>query len=188
MPEQTAKELTRLLMQASDGDDTAEKEFYETVYTQLSRMAAAHLKTERPDHTLQTAGLVHEVYMRLGPLGARHWDGRQHFYRVATRAMRRILIDHARKRMAAKRGGEKPLEALPDQLAATDGSRFVITDLQSAVDELKKVDSTRAEIAELLTFGGLTLQETADAVGLSLGTLRRKWDVTRAWLQMTMAE
>lgn len=152
------------------------------VYAELRIIAQAHLRRERPDHSLEANALVHEAYLRL--LGGDYptWNDRQHFFRAAAEAMRRILIEHARNRVRAKRGGKQVRVPLSGLSLASDQDPTEILALDDAIRRLTEQDPMAAEIVKLRFFGGLSVEETAQTLQLSERTVKREWAVARAWL------
>jgi len=171
--------VTRLLHAWSSGDLRARDELMPLVYAELRRRAAAHLKRERPGHTLRPTDLLHEAYLRLCAQNA-GFKNRDHFFGVASRLMRRILVDHARARSAAKRGRGLRVTLADDVAAAS--APMELLDLDAALDELASLDEREARVVELRYFGGLTLQETARVLGVSLATAKNDWAHAKAWL------
>ena len=151
-------------------------------YSELRVLAQAHLRHERPDHTLEVSALVHEAYLRL--LGGDYpaWNDRQHFFRAAAEAMRRILIEHARSRVRAKRGGKQVRVPLSGISLAADQDPTDLLALDDAIRRLREQDPTAAEIVTLRFFGGLSVEETAQTLEMSERTVKREWAVARAWL------
>jgi RNA polymerase sigma-70 factor (ECF subfamily) len=173
-------ELTRLLQSWSQGDVSARDRLMPIVYRELRRRAASFLRRENRGHTLKPTDLVHETYLRLCEQSA-GWKNRDQFFGVAARLMRRILVDHARARAAAKRGRGLRV-TLGDDLAASPAANLDILALDAALGELADLDPRQAELVELRFFGGLTLAETAEALGISLATANREWAMAKAWL------
>lgn len=175
--------VTRLLHQARDGSEEAQRELVELVYEQLRRIAQNRMARERPDHTLQPTELVHEAFLKMaGGMDGREWQGRTHFYAAAAQAMRRILINHARSRNTAKRGsGQKP-EALNVLELAESGAPEHILDLDEAIQQLHEYDPNLGQLVHLRFFAGLSVDETADALEMSRRTVIRHWNFARAWL------
>lgn len=177
-------EITAILTRWSQGDQHALQELMPLVYDELKRLAVGYLRRERADHTLQPTALVHEVYMRLAGLHAMGFNNRIHFYGAAARAMRRILVDLARQRNAARRGdGQPPLhldDALDEQ--STGDARIDLIDLDRALTRLAAFAPTRAQVVELRYFGGLSIEETAQLLGVAPVTVKRHWAFARAWL------
>lgn len=175
--------VTALLHDWKDGDDRALESLIPLVYDELKRLAGAQLRNERPGHTLSATALVHEAYVNLARGPAPHLDDRVHFYAIASRVMRRVLVWHARKRTAAKRGGGAaalPLEAAHDVGTAPDHD---ILALDEAMAELEQVDERLCRVVECRHFGGLGVEETATALGVSPTTVKRDWTTARAWLK-----
>jgi RNA polymerase sigma factor (TIGR02999 family) len=173
-------EITQLLKQLSGGNREAEPKLVPLVYEELRRRAARYMRRERPDHTLQPTALVHEAYLKLIQQRRVNWQSRGHFYRVAARVMRRILIDHARQVKELKHGGQKvPLE--PDLFVAPSSSVDIVA-LDQALRRLAEQSPRWAQIVELRFFGGCSEEEIARMLGISVRTVKRDWRVARAWL------
>jgi len=183
MATSSQKPVSELLRDWTKGDPKAFNNAAPTLYKELRRIAKRYFRKERSDHTLQCTALVHEAYLRLAENRGILWQSRAHFYAVAAQMMRQILVDHARRRARAKRGGlqEKlPLnEAL--ELAQPKASLDLLT-VDAALDELAALDAQQCRIVELRYFAGLTIDETADALGVSRTTVQRDWASARAWL------
>ena len=175
------RDITGLLKDWSGGDREALERLMPVVYGELRRLAASYLRSERPDHTLQPTALVHEAYMRLSDQRSVEWANRSHFFHIAARIMRRILVDHARRRRAAKRDAASFRVTLADAEAADRAPELIALD--TALSGLEKLDPQQARIVELRFFGGLTVEETAEATGVSTATVKREWRTARAWLQ-----
>lgn len=177
-------EITALLQQVGGGDQQALEQFMQRVYRELRRLAGYYMRGERVDHTLQATALVHEAYLRLfgqGPIG---WDNHSHFLRGAARAMRQILVDHARRRARAKRaGGHKKVSLDESVLLVSDQQPEILLALDEALTRLASLDPRHAEIVEMLYFTGMTQPEAAKALGVSEITVRREWRLARAWLR-----
>jgi RNA polymerase sigma factor (TIGR02999 family) len=179
-------DITGLLQRWRAGDEQALEQLMPLVYDQLRRMARGYVGRERDERQLGATALVHEAYLRLVDAGSVDWQDRTHFFAIAARAMRRVLVDAARTRTAAKRGGgfipAAGTSAL-DQMAAPDTSRAAdICALDDALTDLARVDPRRAQVVELRFFGGLSVDETAQALAVSPQTVMRHWKVARAWL------
>jgi len=174
------RELTRLLKAWQEGDEGARDRLLAVVYAELRKRAAAHLRHERPGHTLRPTDLVHETYLRLCRQNGA-WANRDQFFGVASRLMRRILVDHARAHVAAKRGRGLRV-TLVEGLAAPAAPEPDLLDLDAALDELATIDEDQARLVELRYFGGLTTEEAAAALGLSRATVNREWVTAKAWL------
>lgn len=164
-----------------EGDDVARDRLVQAIYPSLRAVAERQLSGERSNHTLQPTALVNEAYLRLSGVGQIDWQDRVHFIRVAARLMREILVDHARRRNAAKRdGGERVTLTqidIPGDTADTD-----IIHLNAALERLERIDPDKGRLVELRYFGGLTIEETADALGSSPATVKRQWQAARIWL------
>jgi RNA polymerase sigma-70 factor (ECF subfamily) len=173
---------------SGDPHDEDARAQFARVYDELRRLAAAALRNERPDHTLQPTALVHEAYLRLADLPGNAWKDRTHFLALASRAMRRILVDHARTRKALKRGSGQ-VEALDDlDIPFVDPAPTVdVVLLDTALNRLGSLDPRQARIVELRFFGGLSVEETAAVVGASARTVKRDWQLARAWLRREMS-
>lgn len=181
-PAETAGDVTRLLAAWSQGDAKALEELIPLVYEELHRLAERHLARERAGHTLQPTAVVHEAYLKLVDQKRVTWKNRGHFFAVAAQAMRRLLVDHARRHDAAKRGGSVtlvPLEAADPSVASKEAD---VLALDRALEKLAALDATQAKIVELRYFGGLTLDETADVLGSSASTVSRAFRLAKAWL------
>jgi RNA polymerase sigma-70 factor, ECF subfamily len=182
-------EITVLLSAIRSGDDRAASQLIPLVYDELHRLAAGYMRKERPDHTLQATALVHEAYVRL--IGDQNvdWKDRAHFLGVAATVMRRILVEWARARNSAKRGGLRQKVNLDDDSVATLARQIVeVIDLDAALERLSKLDPRLSRTVELRYFGGLTIEETAEVLGLSSKTVKRDWDIAKAWLRDAMSD
>jgi RNA polymerase sigma factor (TIGR02999 family) len=178
-----ASEIGSSLQSRSEGDMRSGA-FTDRVYRQLRRLAGYYMRGERIDHTLQPTALVHEAYLRLFGKAQPEWQTQSHFVRVATRAMRQILVDHARRRTRDKRGGAQRKLSLDESVvAATDQAPETVLALEEALKELAAADPRQVEIVEMIYFTGLTQEETAQALGISERTVRREWTLARAWLR-----
>lgn len=178
-PETT--EVSRLLLSWRDGDASALERLLPLVYDELHTMARRHMRGERPDHTLQTTALIHEAYLRLCGADVA-WEGRVHFLAVAAQTMRRVLVDHARARGRAKRGGGDAAITLDDAVVASPDRPDDLVALDEALVRLSALDERKARIVDLHYFGGLTYDETATAVGISPATVDRELRLAKAWL------
>ncbi|MDP3909351.1 MAG: sigma-70 family RNA polymerase sigma factor [Gemmatimonadales bacterium] len=178
-PERT--EVSQLLIAWRDGDQTALARLAPLVYDELHAMARRHLRDERPDHTLQTTALIHEAYLRLCGADVA-WEGRVHFLAVAAQMMRRILVDHARGRARAKRGGGDAPITLDDAVVASPERPDDLLALDEALERLSTLDQRKGRAVELHYFGGLTYDETAAALGISAATVDRELRMAKAWL------
>ncbi|MFO0795852.1 MAG: ECF-type sigma factor [Gemmataceae bacterium] len=181
-------DVTHLLDAAAAGDRRAAADLLPLVYDELRKLAAARMAAESPDHTLQPTALVHEAYLRLvGPAEARRWDSRGHFFAAAAEAMRRILVEAARRKGAGKHGGDRRRVELTDVPAEpeVDGERLIALD--AALTRLAAEDPVAARVVELRHFAGLSVEDAADALGLSRATAYRHWTYARAWLKDAVA-
>jgi RNA polymerase sigma factor (TIGR02999 family) len=177
-----AESFSETLEGVARGEPNALDRLLPVVYQEMRRLAASYLRGEREGHTLQPTALAHEAYLRL--LGQRHaeWQGRGHFLGVAARAMRSVLVDHARRRKAQKRGGgERPL-ALDTTMLVAGGTPVAFDDLDRALLDLARLSERQARVVELRYFGGLTIEETAEVLEVSPVTVKRDWALARAWL------
>jgi RNA polymerase sigma factor (TIGR02999 family) len=177
-----AQEITELFRRWETGDKDAANLLYPLVYEELRRMARQHLRREGPGHTLQPTALVHELYLKLSRQGMNFQD-RTHFYAVAARQMRRLLIDHARAAHAGKRGGRAVRVELTDALASRASAGFDALALDEALTVLEDLDPRAAQVIELRYFVGLTESEAAESLNISVPTLRRDWKFAYAWLR-----
>lgn len=175
-----SKSVSRLLARWQAGDDDALRAVLPLVYEELRRLAHHYMRQERPDHTLQSTALVHEAYLRLEKQGAAHFQNREHFLAICAQLMRQILVEYARSRKAAKRDGGFKL-TLDDALAFKAREVNLIA-LNDALDELAKLDRQQSVIVELRFFAGLSIEETARALGLSPATVKRHWATAKLWL------
>jgi len=175
-------DVTALLRAWSDGDRAALDRLLPVVYAELHRQAERYMRAQSPGHTLQTTGLVHEAYLRLAIRDNPEWNGRAHFFGVAAKAMRSILVDHARARGAAKRGGGANAVTLSN-LEDTDGRELDVLDLDDALKRLAEMDPRKGSLVELRYFAGLSIEEAAESLGISPATAKREWRLARAWLR-----
>lgn len=183
MASRSSQSVTGLLERWSQGDQDALEQLMPLVYDELHRLAGAYLRRERRGHTLQPTALVNEAYLRLIDQRTARWHNRAQFFGVAAQLMRRILVDHARAHHAAKRGGSQ--EDLRLSLARPFGEQpdFDLLALHDALNQLAEIDPEQGRIVELRFFGGLTIEETAEVVGISHATVEREWKMARAWLR-----
>jgi RNA polymerase sigma-70 factor, ECF subfamily len=180
-----SRQVTDLLLQMREGDTNAMDRLFPLVYEELRRMAHAQLRRERPGHTLGTTGLVHETYVRLVDQTRVEWRDRGHFFVAAAWAMRRILVDYARRNRAARRGGGSVRLTLNEDLPAAERGEMLLA-LDEALDRLAALDRRLSQVVECRYFGGLTEQETADALGVTRRTIQRDWAKARGWLYLEM--
>jgi RNA polymerase sigma-70 factor (ECF subfamily) len=183
----SSQNITKLLLDWRNGDQTALDQLMPLVYEELRRMANHYMRNERKGHTLQTSALVNEAYLRLLDHENIEWRNRAHFFGVAAQAMRRILVDHARTRNYDKRGGAAQHVSL-DEAATLAGDRAAeLIALDEALQELAKMDERKSCVVELRYFGGLSLEETAEVLGVSIPTVTRDWNTAKAWLLREMS-
>lgn len=189
-PPKNPANVTQLLERVKGGDNSATDALFPVVYDELRQLATKYLAGERSGHTLQPTALVNEAYMRLlGPSNAT-WENRAHFFGAAARAIRRILTDHARTKGALKRGGAAdrlPLEEIEDSIRVDDDAPDFVR-IDAALEKLAKLDAQKAKVVELRYFGGLTVEQTALALGVSPSTVARDWQFARLWLHRALSE
>jgi RNA polymerase sigma factor (TIGR02999 family) len=175
-------DVTRLLLQWNRGDAAALERLIPLVAGELRRLAAHHLRRERAGHTLQPTALVNEAYLRLVDSRGMAWQDRAHFFGIASRLMRQILVEHARRRMSGKRGGGARQVTLEEWVAVEHPRAVDVLALEEALGRLAAIDARKAPVVELKFFGGLSVEETAEVPGVSAGTALRDWAMARAWL------
>ena len=175
-------QITQLLEQVSAGRDEALENLLPVVYRELRRQAAQHLRRERREHTLQPTALVHEAFIRLVDQRNVRWQNRAHFFGIASQAMRRVVVDHARSRQRLKRGGVQDALTLDEAMLAEDAKSVDVLALDQALTRLAAIDGRQARVVELRYFAGLSVEETADVMSLSAATVKREWAMARAWL------
>jgi len=181
--------VTSLLREAHAGDERAARRLFPLVYDELRRIAARYMSAGQPGHTLQPTALVHEAYVRLVGHESEYWQGRSHFFAVAAQAMRRILIDHLRRKRAARRGGGRPREPLGESIVApADPRDDYLLGLDQALTALAEFDPRAGRVVELRFFGGLTVEETAEALRVAPRTVKREWQAAKAWLHRRIRE
>jgi RNA polymerase sigma factor (TIGR02999 family) len=176
------EDVTALLAMWGEGDRAAESRLMAIVYEDLRRVARRKLGAERADHSLAPTALVHEAYLRLIDLRRVRWQNRAHFFAIAARMMRRILVDHARAHAAAKRGGAGWTVPWSDSAGAAESPAVDLLDLDSALERLSAIDQRLVDLVVLRFFGGLTVEETAETLAVSPATIKRNWTRARAWL------
>ena len=174
-------EVTRLLHELESGNSAAGERLYPLVYDELRRLAASFMRAERKNHTLQPTALVHEAYLRMVDGPASPWQGRAHFFGVAARAMRCVLVDHARRRGAAKRASGQRV-TLDEEMAVAEERTLDLAAIDDALQRLAALDERQAKIVELRFFGGLEIAQTAEVLGISPATVKRDWLLAKAWL------
>jgi RNA polymerase sigma-70 factor (ECF subfamily) len=181
-------DITSLLAQWRNGDKQALDALVPLVYDELHRIAHAHLRGERIDHPLQTTALVHEAYVRLVDITRLTFDSRTHFFAMAARLMRQVLVDHARRERAVKRGGGVTIRSLDGVDAAVSENMVDVLALDAALHDLEALDSRLCRVVELKYFAGLTIDETAAALELSPVTIERDWAMAKAWLYKRLSD
>jgi len=179
----TPQEITQLLVAWGDGDRAALDQLTPLVYEELRRLAHQYMSQERPGHTLQTSALVNEAYLRLIDQKDVHWQNRAHFFGIAAQMMRRILVDHARQRRYAKRGGAARQVPLDEAMIVSEERAADVVALDQALNSLAEIDPRKSQIVELRFFGGLSIEETAEVLKVSPGTVMREWTLAKAWLK-----
>jgi RNA polymerase sigma factor (TIGR02999 family) len=176
-------DVTQILREVSDGDKDAPARLMPLVYEELRRLANHYLRQERSDHTLQPTALVHEAYLKLIDQTRVDWQNRAHFFGVAAQSMRRILVDHARRHGASKRGGLQQKLTLDEAVDYSQSRDVDLVALDDALNLLAELDERQSRIVELRFFGGLTIEETAEALGVSAATVKVDWSMAKAWLR-----
>ena len=181
-----SEQVTRLLLQVSDGNRAAVDELTPLVYQELKRIASGQLRGERPGHTLQATALVHEAYLKLIDQREVSWQNRAHFFGVAAQLMRRVLMDYAKSKHRLKRGGDVHKTSLDEALVVAEDRASDLIIIDEALTRLEALDARQARVVELRFFGGLSVEETAEAMGISAPTVKREWAMARAWLHREM--
>jgi RNA polymerase sigma factor (TIGR02999 family) len=179
--------ITALLVGCGRGDKEALDQLMPIVYDELRRQAARYLRREQPGHTLQTTALIHEAYVRLVDQRNVQWQNRAHFFGIAAQLMRRILVDHARTKKRAKRGGSDVRVSLNEATVAVKGQDLDVVALDEALQRLAKIDEQQARVVELRFFSGLTVEETAEVMSISAATVKRDWSMAKAWLHRELS-
>lgn len=175
-------DVTRMLAEVRRGGRGSLDRLLPLVYGELRRLAQRQLRSERSDHTLQTGDLVHEAYLKLGALGHIDWKNRAQFFAVSAQAMRRVLVDHALRRSAGKRGGKRRKVPLDEAMIVSEQQADDVLALHDALTKLERVSERLSRIVECRYFAGLSIEETAEALAMSPATVKRDWTVARAWL------
>jgi RNA polymerase sigma factor (TIGR02999 family) len=184
----SSNEVTQLLVAWGNGDQSALDQLMPLVYSELHRLAHRHIRKERPGHTLQTSALLNEAFLRLVDQRDVHWQSRAQFFGIAAQMMRRILVDYARSRRYAKRGGDARQVSLDENLIVSRKLSADVIELHDALNELAAIDERKSKIVELRFFGGLSIEETAEVLGVSPGTVMRDWTLAKAWLRLAMTD
>lgn len=183
-----AQDMTQLLVAWSEGDQSALEQLLPLVNAELRRLAGNYMRRESPGHTLQTSALVNEAYLRLIDQKNVRWQNRAHFFGIAAQLMRRILIDHARKAQYAKRGGGAIQVSLDEAAAVTEARAAELLAVDEALEKLMTMDARKGRLVELRFFGGMTEEETAEVMGISVPTVQREWRAAKAWLHRMLTE
>ena len=183
MESSSSQDVTQLLTAWGNGDQAARDRLMSVVYDELHRLARRYMQRESPGHTLQTSALVHEAFLRLVDQHNVHWQNRAHFFGIAAQMMRRILVDYARSRRRQKRGAGAVDLTFDEGLIVSDERNAEIVAVHEALEQLSQLDYRKGQIVELRFFGGLSIEETADVLGVSPGTVMRDWTMAKAWLR-----
>jgi RNA polymerase sigma factor (TIGR02999 family) len=179
-------DVTMLLQRWSDGDRASMDQLIELVYPEMQKIALRYLQHERIDHTLQSTALVHEAYMRLVQQPDKQWANRSHFFAVASRVIRGILVDYARAKLTVKRGAGAAQISLSDAVIGQDPGEVDLLDLDNALTALQKLDPQQSQIVEMRFFGGLSIEETAEVLKISPSTVKRDWIMAKTWIRRHM--
>ncbi len=182
MTQSSTHDVTELLIEWSNGDKAALDKLMPLIHEELRRLAHHYMSHERPGHTLQTTALVNEAYLRLVSRKGVHWQNRAHFFAIAATLMRSILVDHARSHAYAKRGGDARKITIDEAMIVSQERAAEVVALDDVLKQLANFDPQQSRIVELRFFGGLTIDETAEVLGLSPATIKREWSTARAWL------
>ncbi len=180
-------DVTELLVAWSNGNQAARDQLMGVVYDELHRLARRYMRRESPDHTLQTSALLNEAFLRLVDQKNVHWQNRAHFFAIAAQMMRRILVDYARSRNYEKRGGGARALSLDEGLIVSDARNEEVVNVHEALERLTEFDPRKGQIVELRFFGGLSIEETAEVLGVSPGTVMRDWTLAKAWLRRELS-
>jgi len=183
----TSGQVTQLLVAWGKGDEVARGQLMTLVYEELHRLAHRYMTRESPGHTLQTSALVNEAFVRLVDQKNVRWQNRAHFFGIAAQMMRRILVDYARSRSSEKRGAGAPALTLDEGLIVSDERSAEVVAVHEALEQLSKLDPRKEQVVELRFFGGLSIEETAEVLGVSPGTVMRDWTLAKAWLRREMS-
>lgn len=186
MQDPAANDVTQLLVNWRKGDQQALEELWPLVYGELRKLARRYLRRERSDHTLQSTALVHEAFIRLIDQKNVQWQNRAHFFGVAAQMIRRILVDHARGHQTTKRGGGVCKLSLDEAIGVAEKRDLDLVTLDDALNGLAEIDVQQSRIVELRFFGGLSIEETAHVLGISPATVKRDWNIAKAWLYRDM--
>jgi RNA polymerase sigma factor (TIGR02999 family) len=182
------KEVTEILLAWNNGDKNALEKLMPLVYNELRRLASRYMRSEHPGHTIQTTALVHEAYLRLIDQRNVRWQNRAHFFGIAAQMMRRILVNYARDQHAAKRGGHNYKLSLDEAIALPEERNLDLVGLDDALTLLAQTDARKAQLVELRFFSGLSIEEAASVMGISIATAKRDWTLARAWLYRELSK
>ena len=182
-----SEKVTELLVALSGGNRAVVDELTPLIYQELKRMAGSQLRRERPGHTLQATALVHEAYLKLVDQRQVTWQNRAHFFGVASQIMRRVLMDYAKSQKREKRGGGAHKTSLDEALVVAEDRASDLIQIDEALARLEELDPRQAKVVELRFFGGLSVEETAEAMGISAPTVKREWAMARAWLHRELS-
>ncbi|MGI8470140.1 MAG: sigma-70 family RNA polymerase sigma factor [Pyrinomonadaceae bacterium] len=188
MSDENTHEVTEILQKWREGDSKAAERLFPLVYDELKRQARAYLRRERPNHTLQPTALVHEAYLRMVDRTALTAENRTHFFALASRVMRQILVDHARRRNAGKRGGAAELFSLENMDILPAQSAADLLELDEALQKLEKIDNRKCRVVDMRFFGGLKEKEIAEVLGITEKTVRRDWQFAKLWLYRELSQ
>src|SRR5215471_7959545 len=187
MDSSSPNNVTQLLLAWSNGNQAARDQLMSAVYDELHRLARRYMRRESPGHTLQTSALVNEAFLKLVDQRNVHWQNRAHFFGIAAQMMRRILVDYARTRTSEKRGAGTPALSLDEGLIVSDERSAEVVAVHEALEQLSQIDPRKEQIVELRFFAGLSVDETAEVLGVSPGTVMRDWTLAKAWLRREMS-
>lgn len=186
-PASPQQQVTQLLCDWRSGDGTALEKLVPLIQPELQRLAHHYMSRERPGHTLQTTALVNDAYLHLADNSHPQWQNRAHFFAAAAQLMRRIMVDHARRRQALKRGGGAVMVALEEATVASESRATELLALDEALEKLAAFDRRKADVVEMRYFGGLTMEEIAEVLKIHVNTATRDWSAARAWLFATLS-
>ena len=183
----SSNSVSQLLIAWGQGDEAALEQLTPLVYDELHRLARRYMRRESPGHTLQTSALVNEAYLRLIDQRNVSWQNRSHFFGIASQLMRRILVDHARTKKRAKRGGSDVRVSLTEATVVAKNKELDVVALDEALERLAQLDEQQSKVVELRFFSGLTVEETAEVMGISKATVKRDWSMAKAWLHRELS-
>lgn len=188
MTDENPKQVTTLLIDWGKGNQSAVEKLFPLVYDELRKIARRFMRRQNSDHTFQTTELIHEAYLKLAVQTEQNWQNRAHFFGVAAKAMRHILVDHARSKQSQKRGGNFERVTLADSLPVSNQRNNEIIKLHEALNLLAELDERKAQVVELKYFGGLTIEEIAEVLKISTDTVKRDWRFSRSWLLKELSQ